>query len=182
MRVGDVAAAIEALGATGAQVVIASANQGDELTGAVRRRREIASTHIVLCAALDSPSELRAALDAGADDVMRVPFEPEVLAARVAAGLGAARLRANEALLHSLVANIPGAVYRCACDADWTMQWLSDEIEVISGYPASEFIDELRAHVRQPHPCRRPRPGRTVRHGRGRRRAPVHARIPRRPA
>jgi PAS domain S-box-containing protein len=63
-----------------------------------------------------------------------------VLAARVAAGLRAARLRENEALLRSLVANIPGAVYRCACDADWTMQWLSDEIEVISGYPASDFI------------------------------------------
>jgi DNA-binding response OmpR family regulator len=47
--------------------------------------------------ALDSPAELRAALDAGADDVTRVPFEPEVLAARVAAGLQAARLRANEA-------------------------------------------------------------------------------------
>ena len=54
-------------------------------------------------------SELREALDAGADDVMRVPFEPEVLAARVAAGLRAARLRENEALLRSLVANIPGA-------------------------------------------------------------------------
>ena len=48
---------------------------------------------------------------------MRIPFEPEVLAARVAAGLRAARLRASEALLRSLVANIPGAVYRCACDA-----------------------------------------------------------------
>jgi PAS domain S-box-containing protein len=72
---------------------------------------------------------------------MRVPFEPEVLAARVAAGLRAARLRANETLLRSLVANIPGAVYRCACDEHWTMEWLSDEIEQISGYPASDFID-----------------------------------------
>jgi PAS domain S-box-containing protein len=64
-----------------------------------------------------------------------------VLAARVAAGLAAARLRAQEALLRSLVANVPGALYRCACDADWTMLWLSDEIEEISGYPASDFID-----------------------------------------
>jgi hypothetical protein len=36
-------------------------------------------------AALDSPDELRAALDAGADDVIRVTFEPEVVVARVAA-------------------------------------------------------------------------------------------------
>ena len=71
---------------------------------------------------------------------MRIPFEPEVLAARVAAGLGAARLRANEALLRSLVANVPGAIYRCACDEHWTMLWLSDEIEEISGYAAADFI------------------------------------------
>ena len=141
VRVGDVAAAIEALRDPAAQVVIVSADHGGALTAAVRGRREIASAHIVICAALDAPGELRAALDAGADDVMRVPFEPEVLAARVAAGLSAARLRANEALLRSLVANIPGAVYRCACDEHWTMQWLSDEIEEISGYPAREFID-----------------------------------------
>ena len=141
VRVADVAGALRALGDQGAQVVIADARRGRALTAAVRGRRELASAYIVLCAALDSPAEVREALDAGGDDVMRVPFEPEVLAARVAAGLRAARLRANEALLHSLVANIPGAVYRCACDDHWTMEWLSDEIEEISGYPASDFID-----------------------------------------
>ena len=61
---------------------------------------------------LDSPRELREALDAGADDVIGLPFEPEVLVARVAAGFRSARLRANEVLLSSLVANIPGALYR----------------------------------------------------------------------
>ena len=141
VRVADVAGAVGALRDHVAQVVIAEARRGRELTAAVRGRRELASAHIVLCAALGSPGELREALDAGGDDVMRVPFEPEVLAARVAAGLGAARLRANEALLRSLVANIPGAVYRCACDEHWTMEWLSDEIEEISGYPARDFID-----------------------------------------
>ena len=59
---------------------------------------------------------------------MRVPFEPEVLVARVAAGLRAARLRANDALLRAMVDNIPGALYRGACDLDWTMHWLSDEV------------------------------------------------------
>ncbi len=42
---------------------------------------------------------------------------------------------------HSLVRNIPGIVYRCACDDNWTMQYISDFIEVISGYPPSDFID-----------------------------------------
>ena len=140
IRVEELSAAMLALSEERPEVVITSAGHADALIAAVRGRRETASVHVVVCAALDSPAELRDALDVGADDVMRVPFAPQVLAARVAAGLRAARLRENEALLRSLVANIPGAVYRCACDADWTMQWLSDEIEVISGYPASDFI------------------------------------------
>ncbi len=140
-RVADVAGALRALTNRPVPVVIVGARWASELTAAVRGRRELASVHIVVGAALDSPRELREALDAGADDAIRVPFEPEVLAARVGAGLRAARLRADEALLRSLVANIPGALYRCACDSDWTMAWVSQEIEEISGYPATDFID-----------------------------------------
>jgi PAS domain S-box-containing protein len=138
--VGDVAAAVDALDRGIAHVVVADARHGPRLARVVRTRPELAAAHIVICAALDSPRELRKALDAGADDVMRVPFEPEVLLARVTAGLRAARLRANEALLASLVNNVPGAIYRCDCDSDWTMQWLSPEIEELSGFPASDFI------------------------------------------
>ena len=70
-----------------------------------------------------------------------------------AAGLRAARLRANEALLRSLVDNIPGALYRGAWDRDWTMHWLSDEIEAITGYPASDFIDNsVRTFASVIHP------------------------------
>jgi PAS domain S-box-containing protein len=163
VRVGDVAATIEALRDRVAQVVIASADHGGALTAAVRGDRAIATAHIVVCAALDSPVELRAALDAGADDVMRVPFEPGVLVARVRAGLRAARLRANEALLQSLVANIPGVVYRCACDEHWTMQWLSDAIEELSGYPAAEFIDNaVRSFSSVIHPDDREQVERSV--------------------
>ena len=141
-RVVDVAGALRALTNRPVPVVIAGARWASELTAAVRGRRELAEVHIVVGAALDSARELRDALDAGADDVIRVPFEPEVLAARVAAGFRAARLRANEVLLSSLVANIPGALYRSVWEANWfTMKWLSDEIEVISGYPASDFIN-----------------------------------------
>ncbi|HJR76333.1 MAG TPA: PAS domain S-box protein [Nitrospiraceae bacterium] len=59
------------------------------------------------------------------------------------------RKRAESALeeaeqrFRSLVANIPGAVYRCACDADWTMRFLSEAIYALCGYPASDFIDNL---------------------------------------
>jgi len=46
--------------------------------------------------------------------------------------------------LAAIVANVPGAIYRCALDADWTMAVISDEIERISGYPAADFIGSAR--------------------------------------
>ncbi|MDX2213829.1 MAG: PAS domain S-box protein [Oculatellaceae cyanobacterium bins.114] len=48
-------------------------------------------------------------------------------------------LREREERFRSLVNNIPGAVYRCAHDASWTMEFLSEAIEEIVGYPASYF-------------------------------------------
>jgi diguanylate cyclase (GGDEF)-like protein/PAS domain S-box-containing protein len=42
--------------------------------------------------------------------------------------------------LEALISNVPGAIYRCSASSDWAMQFLSDEIEVISGHPAAEFI------------------------------------------
>jgi PAS domain S-box-containing protein len=120
--------------------VFVDAQHGPALIRAVRARPELAGVHVVACVDLDSPHELRDALDAGADDIMRAAFEPDVLLLRVATGLRAARLRASEAMLRSLVDSIPGAIYRCACDGDWTMEWLSDEIETMTGYPASDFI------------------------------------------
>ncbi len=50
------------------------------------------------------------------------------------------KLRESEERFKSLVGNIPGIVYRCNCDAEWTMVFISDVIEEISGYPASDFI------------------------------------------
>jgi PAS domain S-box-containing protein len=45
-----------------------------------------------------------------------------------------------EGLLRSLMTNVPGAVYRCEVDADWTMLGIGDDIERITGYPASDFV------------------------------------------
>jgi PAS domain S-box-containing protein len=166
LRARDVPSALRALEDEAAQVVIVDAALARALTGALRGRDDLDWTHVVVAAALDSPGALRAALDAGADDVMRVPFEREVLVARVAAGLRAARLRASEALLGSLVANIPGAVYRCACDEHWTMEWLSDEIEAISGYPAADFVHSaVRTFVSVIHPDDRDHVARSVMEG-----------------
>ena len=40
----------------------------------------------------------------------------------------------------SMVSNITGAIYRCKFDEDWTMLYISDEVERLSGYPASDFL------------------------------------------
>jgi PAS domain S-box-containing protein len=45
-----------------------------------------------------------------------------------------------EGFVRSLLRNVPGAVYRCDVDAAFTMRLLGDEIERMTGYPASDFI------------------------------------------
>ncbi len=49
-------------------------------------------------------------------------------------------LRASEKKFRALVSNIPGAVYRRAFDDEHTIELMSDKIEAISGYPASDFV------------------------------------------
>jgi PAS domain S-box-containing protein len=46
----------------------------------------------------------------------------------------------SEERFRTLVANVPGVIFRCAIDVDWTMSYLSDEIEELAGYPSSDFI------------------------------------------
>ncbi|HRW62222.1 MAG TPA: PAS domain S-box protein [Bacteroidales bacterium] len=50
-------------------------------------------------------------------------------------------LKESEEKFRTLVRNIPGVVYRCYNDEDWTMQFISHEIEELSGYEASDFIE-----------------------------------------
>ena len=70
---------------------------------------------------------------------------------------------ADDALLRSLVANVPGAIYRCSLDADWTMEWISDAIETIAGYPAADFIHSAkRTFASVIHPDDREHVERTV--------------------
>ena len=50
------------------------------------------------------------------------------------------KIRDAEERYRTLVANIPGIVYRCLNDDNWTMLYISDGVENITGYPASDFI------------------------------------------
>jgi len=62
-------------------------------------------------------------------------------------------LRESEERFKTLVTNIPGVTYRCACDSDWTMEYISDEVENLCGHPASEFLqNRVRSYASIIHP------------------------------
>lgn len=62
-------------------------------------------------------------------------------------------LQKSESRFRSMVSNLPGAVYRCRNDEDWTMSYLSDEIQTITGYPATDFINsQVRSYASIVHP------------------------------
>ncbi|TGN20432.1 MHYT domain-containing protein [Leptospira idonii] len=63
-------------------------------------------------------------------------------------------LKQNEEQLRSLIENIPGVAYRCLVDEDWTTLYMSDAIETLSGYPASDFMhpNRIRTYDDITHP------------------------------
>lgn len=50
-------------------------------------------------------------------------------------------LSESENRFRTVVANIPGAIYRARIADDWPLEFVSDNVERITGYPASDFID-----------------------------------------
>jgi PAS domain S-box-containing protein len=62
-------------------------------------------------------------------------------------------LTENEERFRTLVANIPGVVFRCDLDSDWTMEFLSDAIKDLVGYPSSDFVgNRVRTFASVIHP------------------------------
>ncbi|MCE9679300.1 PAS domain S-box protein [Shewanella sp. AS1] len=53
----------------------------------------------------------------------------------------AKRIRDSENRFRGLVTNIPGAVYRTRIGFKWVMEYVSDNILEITGYPAEDFIE-----------------------------------------
>ncbi|MBN2615409.1 MAG: GAF domain-containing protein [Bacteroidales bacterium] len=47
----------------------------------------------------------------------------------------------NARKLSTMIDNLNGVIFRCANDADWTMEYMSDAVRKLSGYPAGDFID-----------------------------------------
>lgn len=52
-----------------------------------------------------------------------------------------------------LISNVPGVVYRCNFDPEWTMHFISNTIEDISGYSPDDFINNsVRSYSSIIHP------------------------------
>ena len=62
-------------------------------------------------------------------------------------------LKNSEQRFRSMVSNIPGVVYRCLHDKHWTMEYISDAIEELVGYCASDFVgNSVRSFAAIIHP------------------------------
>jgi len=44
-------------------------------------------------------------------------------------------------VFEGLIQNIPAIFYRCACDENWTMRFINNAVKDITGFPASDFIN-----------------------------------------
>jgi PAS domain S-box-containing protein len=71
-------------------------------------------------------------------------------------------VRGGEARLRSLLSNVPGAIYRCALDANWTMEFISENVAQLTGYPASEFTRGAMSFAQIIHPDDSDMAGRVV--------------------
>jgi PAS domain S-box-containing protein len=62
-------------------------------------------------------------------------------------------MRDSEQQFRSLVDNIPGITYRCLLDEHWTMLYMSDQVDPLSGYPATDFVrNAVRSYASVIHP------------------------------
>ncbi|MCH8261543.1 MAG: EAL domain-containing protein [Proteobacteria bacterium] len=121
----------------------------------------------IVCIMLTAYATMDTAIESlrlGAYDYLRKPIGPNDLFAVLDRSFEKAELtedklfteyllNESEQKYRDLVTNIPGAVYRCANDADRTMHYISPNIYSISGYPADDFIDNtIRSFASIIHP------------------------------
>ena len=67
-------------------------------------------------------------------------------------------------LLDSLAQQLPGVLYRCALDPDWTMRYISSGITALEGHPHTDFIgNRVRSYASLIHPDDRAHVERCVR-------------------
>lgn len=151
IRRSDYAAYFDAL--TSRSIVVAHDARNDPATRDLHRRLDRHDIGAMLDAVINSDTGMIGVVCAEHVGGTRVWSNAEqsflsaasVLAASVWAQhlrqIAAVGLRESERRLRDLIEDVPGAAYRCLLDADWTMQYISEAIKSVCGYPASAFID-----------------------------------------
>ena len=61
-------------------------------------------------------------------------------------------LRDSEQQYRSLIGNLPGIAFRCRFDSDWTMLFISDAVERLTGWAPEEFITGQKTFAQLLHP------------------------------
>jgi PAS domain S-box-containing protein len=61
-------------------------------------------------------------------------------------------LRESEQQYRSLIGNIPGVSFRCLLDDDWTMLFISDAVEKLTGWTADDFMSQRKSISSLYHP------------------------------
>ena len=64
-------------------------------------------------------------------------------------------LRDSEQQYRSLIRNIPGVSFRCLLDEDWTMLFISEAVETLTGWEPEAFTERRLAFTRMIHPADR---------------------------
>ncbi|PCC75676.1 PAS domain S-box-containing protein [Nannocystis exedens] len=129
-----------------------------------------------ILALTDDDGRAEALVGAGASDFAVLPCSRAVLSARISAALKLRErvvpaLSDSQGSLQTLLANLPGVVYRCANDPEWSMQFISEGCYDLTGYAPDEFTsgrvhfaglvhhedrDRVREQVQQALADRRP--------------------------
>lgn len=61
-------------------------------------------------------------------------------------------LRESEQQYRSLIGNIPGVAFRCLLDDEWSMLFISDAVEKLTGWRADDFISRRKSISELYHP------------------------------
>ena len=125
---------------------------GFETAELIRKRQRSRSTPIIFITAADATEEqLARGYSAGAVDFIFKPYQPEVLKAKVLIFLElfskSQEIRESEIRFRTLVTNVPGAIYHRRAEPPWDISFVSNYIERLSGYRASDFIEQRRSYA-----------------------------------
>lgn len=125
---------------------------GFETAELIRKRQRSRHTPIIFITAADStPEQLARGYSTGAVDFIFKPYMPEVLKTKVRIFLElfkkSEEIRESELRFRTLVTNVPGALYRRKAEPPWDVTFVSDYIEKLSGYPASDFTQRRRSYA-----------------------------------